>query len=160
MTCTKGFGLSFRVAVSSATTAFLVFLILPFIDRSRARHPRQRPIATALGVLAIVGVLGLTFQGAMAPAASTDTTVQVDTSALTTSQVAGLKVYQVEGCASCHMLAGHGGTAGPDLSHIATRLTGDQIQQQILKPRDKMPPYADISPDDMASLLGFLSTMK
>jgi hypothetical protein len=43
---------------------------------------------------------------------------------------------------------------------VAAKLTGDQIQQQILKPRDKMPPYADISPDDMTTLLDFLSTMK
>jgi len=144
----------------AGTIGFLVFLALPFIDRSRTRHPRQRPIATVLGVLVVAGIVGLTAQGALAPVASTDTTVHVDTSALTTSQIAGLKVYQVEGCASCHMLAGRGGTAGPDLSHVATRLTGDQIQQQILKPRDKMPPYADIAPDDMTTLLDFLSTMK
>jgi ubiquinol-cytochrome c reductase cytochrome b subunit len=144
----------------AGSIGFLVFLVLPFIDRSRTRHPRQRPIATVLGVLVVVGIVGLTTQGALAPVASTDTTVHVDTSALTTSQIAGLKVYQVEGCASCHMLAGRGGTAGPDLSHVAAKLTGDQIQQQILKPRDKMPPYADISPDDMTTLLDFLSTMK
>jgi len=142
------------------TIGFLMFLILPFIDRSRARHPRQRPIATVLGILVVAGIVGLTTQGALAPVASTDTTVQVDTANLTAAQKLGLKVYQVEGCASCHMLAGRGGTAGPDLSHVAGKLTGDQIQQQIIKPRDKMPPYTDITPDDMTTLLDFLSTMK
>jgi hypothetical protein len=58
------------------------------------------------------------------------------------------------------MMAGSGGTSGPDLSHVAGRLTGPEIQQQILKPRDQMPPYTDISPDDMTSLLDFLSTRK
>jgi len=144
----------------AGTLGFLVFIALPFIDRSRARHFRQRPIATVLGILVVAGIVGLTAQGALAPVASTDTTVQVDTTALTPAQKLGLKIYQVEGCASCHMLAGRGGTAGPDLSHIAAKLTGDQIQQQILKPRDKMPPYADISTDDMANLIDFLSTMK
>ena len=96
----------------------------------------------------------------MAPVTSTDTAVQVDTAALTPAQKAGLKVYQVEGCSSCHMLSGRGGTAGPDLTTVAGRLTGPQIEQQILKPRDKMPPYTDITPDDMTTLLDFLSTMK
>jgi mono/diheme cytochrome c family protein len=144
----------------AGTLGFLVFIALPFIDRSQARHFRQRPIATVLGILVVAGIAGLTAQGALAPVASIDTTVQVDTTALTPGQKLGLKVYQVEGCASCHMLAGRGGTAGPDLSHVAAKLTGDQIQQQILKPRDKMPPYADISTDDMANLIDFLSTMK
>ncbi len=142
------------------TIGFIVFLMLPLIDRNRPRHPRQRPIATVLGVLAVVGVLGLTAQGAMAPVASTDTTVQLDAASLTPAQQHGLKVYQVEGCASCHMLAGRGGTAGPDLSHVAARLAGPEIQRQILTPRDKMPPYTDISADDMTSLLDFLSTRR
>jgi ubiquinol-cytochrome c reductase cytochrome b subunit len=142
------------------TLGFLVFLLVPFLDRGRERHPRRRPIATVLATLVVVGVVGLTVQGAMAPVASSDTAVQVDTAALTPAQKAGLKVYQVEGCASCHMLSGRGGTTGPDLTTVGARLTGPQIQQQILKPRDKMPPYTDISPDDMTSLLDFLSTRK
>jgi mono/diheme cytochrome c family protein len=84
----------------------------------------------------------------------------VDTAALTDAQKTGLKVYQVEGCTACHVISGHGGTNGPDLTNVATRLTGPQIQQQILKPRDKMPPYTDISSDDMVNLLDFLSTRK
>jgi ubiquinol-cytochrome c reductase cytochrome b subunit len=144
----------------AGTIGFAVFLLLPFIDRSRVRHPGKRPVGTALGVLVVVGVLVLTVQGALAPVASTDAAVQVDTTLLTDAQKAGLKVYRVEGCASCHLLAGHGGTAGPDLSHIAAKLDGPAIQQQILKPRDKMPPYTDISADDMVTLLDFMSTLK
>jgi ubiquinol-cytochrome c reductase cytochrome b subunit len=144
----------------AGTIGFLVFLILPFLDRSRERHPRRRPIATALGTLVVVGILFFTVQGALAPVASTDTAVTVDTATLTDAQKAGLKTYQVEGCASCHMLAGRGGTSGPDLTHVGSRLTGPEMQQQILKPRDKMPPYTDISADDMVGLLDFLSTRK
>ena len=144
----------------AGTIGFLVFLLVPFLDRGRERHPRRRPIATALATIVVVGVVVLTVQGALAPAASTDAAVQVDTTALTSAQKAGLKVYQVEGCASCHMLSGRGATAGPDLTTVAGRFTGPEIEQQILKPRDKMPPYTDITPDDMASLLDFLSTRK
>ena len=144
----------------AGTIGFVVFLLLPFLDRGRERHPRRRPIATGLGVAVVAGVVALTALGAMSPVASTDTTVSVDTATLTDAQKAGLKIYQVEGCASCHMISGHGGTAGPELTKVATKLTGPEIQQQILKPRDKMPPYTDISDADMQLLLDFLSTRK
>ncbi len=139
---------------------FLVFLLVPFIDRGRKRHPRQRPIATALGTASVLGVLLLTAQGAMAPVASTDVAATVNASTLTVAQQAGLKVFQVQGCAACHRLAGQGGTAGPDLTSVASRLSAAQIQQQITSPRDKMPPYADLAPGDMSNLLDFLSTRK
>jgi len=148
------------VVFLAGTLGFVVFLLLPFLDRGRERHPARRPIATFLGVAVVVGVVAMTALGALSPVPSTDATVQVDTATLTDAQKAGLKVYQVEGCSSCHMLSGRGGTAGPDLTTVAGRLTGPQIEQQILKPRDKMPLYTDISPDDMAGLLDFLSTRK
>jgi ubiquinol-cytochrome c reductase cytochrome b subunit len=148
------------IIFAAGTIGFLVFLLVPFLDRNRERHYRRRPIAITLATLVVVGVLALTVQGALAPVSSTDTAVQVDTTALTPAQMAGLKVYQVEGCASCHMLSGRGGTAGPNLTTVGSRLTGPEIQGQVLKPRDKMPPYTDISPEDMTSLLDFLSTRK
>jgi ubiquinol-cytochrome c reductase cytochrome b subunit len=144
----------------AGTVGFLIFFLLPFIDRGHERHPRRRPIATVLGVVVVLGVAGLTVQGAMAPVTSTDTTVAVDTATLTEAQKAGLKIYQVEGCTSCHMVAGRGGTAGPDLTHVSSKLDPAAIESQILKPRDKMPPYSDISPEDMAKLKDFLSTLK
>ena len=143
----------------AGTVGFLVFLLLPFLDRGRERHPRRRPVATLAGVLTVVAVGVLTFQGATAPVASTEAADLVS-STLTPVQKAGLHTYQLEGCASCHLIGGSGGTAGPDLTHVAGRLGSADIQHQILQPRDRMPPYTDISPADMAPLLDFLSTLK
>ncbi|MHB8960470.1 MAG: cytochrome b N-terminal domain-containing protein [Candidatus Limnocylindrales bacterium] len=144
----------------AGTVGFLVFLLLPFLDRGRERHPRRRPVATLAGVLVVVAVAVLTYQGATAPApvaAGADLTAS---GSLTASQKAGLHVFGLEGCAACHMVNGSGGTAGPDLTHVAARLGSAEIQHQILQPRDKMPPYTDIAPPDMTSLLDFLSTLK
>ena len=41
------------------TVPFLLLFLWPFLDRSKARHPRQRPIAVTVGVLAIVLALVL-----------------------------------------------------------------------------------------------------
>jgi ubiquinol-cytochrome c reductase cytochrome b subunit len=144
----------------AGTIGFLVFVALPFLDRGLERHPARRPIATGAGILVVVAVVVLTFQGATAPVASGEAVDQAGAAALTEAQRAGLHVYEVEGCGSCHLIAGHGGTAGPELTHIGGQLGSSEIQHQVLQPKDKMPPYTDISPDDMAKLLDFLGTLK
>ncbi len=147
------------VIFMAATVGFAVFLLLPFYDRSRQRHPRRRPLASAAGVLAVAGVVLLTYQGATTAAPSTDANSVKSTVQLTAGQKVGLHVYQIEGCAACHMINGSGGTAGPDLTHIASERSAAEIQQQILAPLKKMPPFTDISSADMQSLLDFLSTL-
>lgn len=148
------------VVFAIATLGVCMFLLLPFYDRSRQRHPRRRPIATAAGVAAVLAVAVLTYQGATAPTPSTGSATLASSASLTAVQRSGLRVYQVEGCASCHTIAGSGGSMGPDLTHVASRLTAPEIQQQILHPRAKMPAYTDISPPDMSNLLDFLATLR
>jgi mono/diheme cytochrome c family protein len=144
----------------AGTAGFLVFLLLPFLDRGRERHPRRRPVATLAGILVVAAVAVLTYQGATAPVAASVGMDQAGVAALTAAQKAGLHTYQLEGCGACHLIRGVGGNTGPDLSHVAGRLSGPEIQKQILTPRDKMPPYTDIAPADMPDLLDFMSTLK
>ena len=47
---------------------------------------------------------------------------------------AGSEVYKISDCSSCHMLAGHGGFLGPDLTDIAASRTVKQLQEAVLKP--------------------------
>jgi mono/diheme cytochrome c family protein len=37
-----------------------VLVLLPFIDKNPYRHPARRPVATALGVVTVIGLVGLT----------------------------------------------------------------------------------------------------
>ncbi len=143
-----------------ATVGFFVFLFLPFYDRRRQRHPRHRPFAMAVGGAVVVAVVLLTYQGATAPAPATSAGGGQTGVTLTDAQKAGLHTYQIEGCAACHTISGSGGTAGPDLTHIASGQTAEEMQQQILQPRDKMPAFTDISSADMQDLLDFLSTLR
>jgi len=41
----------------------LVLILLPFLDKSKERHPRKRPLATILGILGIILFIGLTLWG-------------------------------------------------------------------------------------------------
>jgi ubiquinol-cytochrome c reductase cytochrome b subunit len=142
------------------TVGFMVFLLLPFIDRSRERHPRRRPVSTIAGVVVVLAIGVLTYQGATAPGPADAAADLAGSVPLTAAEKAGLHVYQVEGCASCHLVRGVGATTGPDLSQVSGRLSPAEIEHQILQPKDKMPPYTDIAPAEMKDLVDFMSTFK
>ena len=40
-----------------------LLVLLPFLDKSKERHPRKRPLATILGILGIILFIGLTLWG-------------------------------------------------------------------------------------------------
>jgi len=46
----------------------------------------------------------------------------------------GAAIYQSNGCASCHVVKGEGGTLGPDLTAIGSRRGGTYLREAIVKP--------------------------
>jgi quinol-cytochrome oxidoreductase complex cytochrome b subunit len=51
------------LGIMASTVPFALLMFWPFLDRSRHRHPRRRPIAVGIGIVAIVlalffGILG------------------------------------------------------------------------------------------------------
>jgi ubiquinol-cytochrome c reductase cytochrome b subunit len=141
------------------TAAAAVFLLVPFLDRGSARHPRQRPIAMALTGLVVAGIVGLTYLGATATPAGV---VQISaTPGMTAPQLAGLKVFNAQGCTSCHQIHGVGGHTGPDLSRAGFRWELADITRQILTPKDeRMPSYAKLPQADLQALLDYLTSLK
>lgn len=82
---------------------------------------------------------------------------------------AGKKVYEANGCAACHVVAGRGGKTGPDLSHIAAnkKNTAARLGAVIRDPKkalntEKMPAYpADkIKDADLKALVAYLGSLK
>jgi len=88
---------------------------------------------------------------------------------------AGLAVFQKSACATCHAIRGSDalGRVGPDLTHLATRLTiaagtlentrgnlaGWIGNSQSIKPGNDMP-VMNLPPDDLQALLAYLETLK
>lgn len=78
------------------------------------------------------------------------------------------------GCVACHTVAGTAAQAkvGPDLSHVGTLLTPDQIYTQIADPKQRPAPYAtpiqsgavmpsnSLSTQQRADLTAWLSSLK
>jgi ubiquinol-cytochrome c reductase cytochrome b subunit len=140
------------------TLASLVFIFVPFLDRGRHRHPRQRPVAMAMTAAVVAGVLGLTYLGA---AGSPPGVVRVPpTDGMSAPELAGLQVYNEQGCTACHQINGLGGQVGPDLSR-AGRLDEADIRRQIVTPEgDEMPAYDSLSPQQLDDLVALLKSLR
>ncbi len=55
------------VALSAVTTIFILFFILPFIDKGEERNPARRPRFITLGCIFIAELLALTYWGYISP---------------------------------------------------------------------------------------------
>lgn len=68
-------------------------------------------------------------------------------------------------CAACHALNGKGGTLGPDLTGIAIRMNGKDLQDKLENPKKNnpksfMPSFKSLPKAEMDALLEYLKTLK
>lgn len=141
------------------TAGALIFVLVPFLDRGRARHPRKRPIAMALTFVVVAGVGGLTFLGAT----STPTGgAQVSaTDGMSAAELEGLRVFNEQGCAACHQIRDVGGHTGPALTRAGFRWERSTIETQIVSPKDdRMPAYDSLDPQQLDALVTYLTSLK
>ncbi len=141
------------------TGAMAIFVLVPFIDRGRERHPRRRPVAMVLASVVVFGVIGLTFLGASGTPAGNVKVAATD--GMTDAQLAGLAVFNEEGCTACHQIHGIGSHTGPDLSRAGFRWELVDIKRQIATPKDtRMPAYDKLSPERLDALITYLTSLK
>jgi len=119
---------------------FFVFMfLLPFLDRGPRRSPRYRPISTAIGTLSVLAVAYLTWH-----AVQTTPPALVDerASRLTSTEVVGRQLVSAQGCTSCHVVGGQGGSVGPSLDGVAARRASAYIHSYIENPKSLNPTAA------------------
>lgn len=141
------------------TIGILLLLFLPFYDTRNERKPYKRPVAMTAALVGIIGVTFLTtvaFQTTPPPAASA-----APTKKLSAAANAGRKVVQDSGCAACHV----GGGPAPDLASIARQRDEDYIRQYVKNPKNvnpnaTMPPFAQLSDEQMDQLIEYLATLR
>jgi ubiquinol-cytochrome c reductase cytochrome b subunit len=147
-----------------------VLFLVPFLSNRGERAPSRRPVAV-LAVVVIYTVLGaLTYEGATSPWSPQMTAwsgepvpedLVRDSSPL---QLQGALMFQNKDCRNCHALQGSGGQRGPDLTAVGTRLTRDQLIDQISNGTPgggNMPAYGkQISPAEMTALVAFLADLR
>jgi mono/diheme cytochrome c family protein len=77
----------------------------------------------------------------------------------------GKQLYDAQNCGSCHAIAGQGGSVGPDLDDVGSRLSREQIvnvlQGKNAKASGVMPLLpADISEHELNALVDYLQSLK
>jgi mono/diheme cytochrome c family protein len=97
---------------------------------------------------------------------SADTTAGQDAKAVER----GKAVFTEQKCSLCHSVAGKGNPKG-SLDDVGAKLTGEQIRQWLLTPKEMaekekatrkppMQPYTKLSKADLDALVAFLQTLK
>ena len=110
------------------TLCLVLLLLLPFYDRNKERDPRKRPVATTLGVMTIVAMALLTFLGAEA---GPPTEIEMD---VAPQYEDGKVAVAGQGCLTCHKIGENGGTLGPDLTEIGSKLPAAGIRRTLINP--------------------------
>jgi mono/diheme cytochrome c family protein len=151
-------------AVGSLAIPILGLALLfatPFLGRTRLLGVANRPLPTAVGVTAIVGIVYLTVMG-FAGARPYGETIPVPDRPLSASETRGLFLYADRECAYCHQINGQGGhRVGPDLANVVARQhTKDYLVRYIKDPQATkttsiMPKY-DLPDADLQALADFV----
>jgi ubiquinol-cytochrome c reductase cytochrome b subunit len=175
--------------VAAPAILFILFALVPFLDRSRHRFAHRRPLATGVFVLLLGGLflLGILSgrddrrdAGVARQLARQDEEVKqymgqpfqpaqaagfAPVSVPVSPQVlAGQGVFQAHQCAFCHGDSGIGTKAAPPLIGIGAQLSDEQLAVLIHNPNTKMKaggmPSFDGSDDDIRALIAYLRSLR
>ncbi len=141
-----------------------VLLSLPFLSNKGERSPLKRPWAIVGSIAVVVIITTLLIIGKSAPWSPKFSMRQLPASAVHSTNatvLAGSKVFTGKGCLYCHMIEGEGGLHGPNLTHVARRLTEDELKIRIINGGRDMPAYAQsLQSYELEQLVAFLKTRK
>lgn len=152
--------------VGVPTVCLILLLLLPFYDRSPERHPLKRPVATTAGVLTIIAMSWLTWEGAIA---GSPTLIEMDTPERIVQAGGeklelyekGKQVVPAAGCLACHQIGHNGNTGpGPALTTVADHLPAAGIAQTLRNPTAPMPSYENLPDDQFEAVVAFLGELK
>jgi ubiquinol-cytochrome c reductase cytochrome b subunit len=142
----------------------LLLILLPFLAPSGERSPQRRPWAIAVVLVSILSIAILIREGDIAPWSPVFGPQQLPASVtanLSPAAQRGATYFQQDGCHDCHAIAGTGGQKGPDLTHVASQLSPQQMTIFILAGSGNMPAFAgNLTPQQVDDLVAFLQTLK
>jgi ubiquinol-cytochrome c reductase cytochrome b subunit len=144
----------------------VVLLGLPFFAGEGEKSWRRRPVAVLTILLTAMALGAFTTLGRQTPwspemnAWSSDPIPPQYLEQRVPLERRGALVLQAKQCRNCHSLDGTGGSRGPALDNVASRLTPDELIRQVIQGGGNMPAYGkNLSPAETTALVAFLETL-
>jgi ubiquinol-cytochrome c reductase cytochrome b subunit len=154
------------ILVLPAVVIVLLFA-LPFISNVGEKHWRRRPVAILTVFATYLGLGALTYFGEKVPWSPhmeswTSQPVKPEfIKGRTAVELQGQLVFQNKQCRNCHAIGGEGGSRGPDLTTVGTRMTGPQLVRQVIQGGGNMPAYGkNLSPHEVDALIAYLVSLR
>lgn len=142
----------------------ILLLIVPMLNNRGERAPSRRPWAIAVVLLSVIMIGSLWIAGARSPWSP-----NFDPQPLTPAIIGvtsgpvfeGARLFESKSCLNCHLIQGHGGRRGPDLTYVADRLTHNDIVIRIVNGGVNMPAFGkSLKPEELAKITTFLESRK
>lgn len=145
----------------------VLLLLLPFVSNTGEKSWRRRPAAVLTVIFVWMSLAVLTYLGITSPwspqmeAWTSDKIPAEFIEGRTPLEIQGAAVLQYMQCRNCHAIDGVGGTRGPDLAAVGTRLTRDQLIRQVIQGGGNMPAYGkNLSPAEVEALVSYMVTLR
>lgn len=143
---------------------FLAMFAVPILFNRGERAPSRRPWAVAIVLGAFLFFGSLIVLGAMAPwvpAVSTEPLTREQLGPVDDRILRGAALFAEKGCQYCHTVQGIGGSYGPSLTDVSTRLQPEDIAVRTLMGIRDMPAYRDtLTGDELADIVHFLMSLE
>jgi ubiquinol-cytochrome c reductase cytochrome b subunit len=139
-----------------------LLLVAPLLNNRGERAPSRRPWSIAVVLLTVITIGSLWIAGAKSPWSPNFDPVPLTPEIIGATNgpaLNGARLFQQKACLNCHLIEGHGGRRGPELTRVAGKLAKNDMTIRIVNGGVNMPAFGSmLKPEEIDDIVAFLQT--